>query len=57
MRPKNESKWVYKKPKNAEFTHATQNGEKVYKDETYCYVEYISEWDGKRMYYRFKRIT
>lgn len=57
MRTKNESRWVYKKPKNAEFTHATQNGEKVYKDEEYCYVEYISDWDGKRMYYRFKRIT
>lgn len=57
MRPRNESKWVYKKPKNAEFTHATQNGEKVYKDEEYCYVEYISDWDGKKMYYRFRRMS
>lgn len=57
MRTKNESRWVYRKPRTAEYKHTTQNGEKVYKDETYCYVEYISEWDGKRMYYRFKRIT
>ena len=55
MRTRNESKWVSRKPKNAEFKHQTQNGEKVYKDEKYVYVEYISNWDGKRMYYRFRR--
>lgn len=55
MRTRNESKWVSRKPKNAEYKHTTQNGEKVYKDETYVYVEYISNWDGKRMYYRFRR--
>ena len=57
MRTKNESRWVYRKPRNAEYKHTTQNGEKVYKDEKYCYVEYVSEWDGKRMYYRFRRMS
>lgn len=55
MRTKNESRWVSRKPKNAEFQHTSSSGEKVYKDEKYVYVEYISNWDGKRMYYRFRR--
>lgn len=55
MRTRNESRWVSRKPKNAEFKHTTQSGEKVYKDEKFVYVEYISNWDGKRMYYRFRR--
>lgn len=55
MITRNERKWFYRKPRNAEYQHTTTNGEKVYKDEKYCYVEYISNWDGKRMYYRFRR--
>lgn len=55
MRTKNESRWVSRKPKNAEFKHVSSSGEKVYKDEKFVYVEYISNWDGKRMYYRFRR--
>lgn len=57
MRTKNESRWVFRKPRTAEFHHTNQLGEKVYKDEKYCYVEYVSEWDGKRMYYRFRRMS
>lgn len=57
MRTRNESKWVYRKPRAAEYKHTTQNGEKVYKDDKYCYVEYVSEWDGKKMYYRFRRMS
>ena len=57
MKTKNESRWVYRKPRTAEYSHTTRNDEKVYKDEKYCYVEYVSEWDGKKMYYRFRRIT
>lgn len=57
MKTKNESRWVYRKPRTAEYSHTTRNDEKVYKDEKYCYVEYVSDWDGKKMYYRFRRIT
>lgn len=54
---KNESRWVYRKPSNAEFHHTSDTGNKVYKNEKYCYVEYVSNWDGKRMYYRFRRMS
>lgn len=48
-------RWVTRKSAAAEFSHETSSGEKVYKDDKYVYVQYISNWDGKKMYYKFRR--